>query len=413
MAAKTPTNKATKTPTNKTTTSQPKETKPKAKPKANPKAGKGSAATWERVFVFTGEPLLSRLGLNEATQNHKARYADKSDLPVVLRGYVSDFGVLASPRAVVVFFPSAEQLRVMLDAIQADRLSPPALVLMCPGDAWDGRTSFALAASKNKRVFASEPILAGDRAAVEAHVRDWEAGTGTRLLTTARKWVVDNAPTCMAKVKGPSGKREVEAYDLQTLEGHLSKVTDLQKYQALVTGGESWLTQGEVMALCPFEHASDVWAFVRQATQGDAGTILRSLDDLGVGQADQGPLYLLAAQLEVMVSVRSLESLGLRGDAQIAARLDADAARVRGAYLLPSYEEPPATTAASVGEWRVRKARESTGGLGLARLSAQLRAVQNSLIDLRSSIPADSVIPRLALALAGLTDYAEPLSTFL
>ena len=360
---------------------------------------------WSKVFVFSGEPLQVQMGVDAAIKSVETppvtRFT-KDDSPKTIFSTLTKFQLEEPSDIVWLNFPTADQLKTCMEVLEAQSITASILIISTPGDSLDGRSAFAMAANKNKRVWMFEYIQAGDSHALEAHLKDWEKGMEMKINPDAKSWLVKKAPTYAVKIKTATGKKEAEAYDLLDLEAELEKIAIVRQYE----GGS--ISLDDVVNFCFFNYAQDVWGFVAAATVGDKALIMRHLDQMDVGKTDQGSLWLLISQLGFLISVRSLMDLGIQDTFELQRLIPSD--RYIGRYLLPDWTEAEARPAATVNPYRIQKAMESVYGITSAQLGAKYAAVMSGIRDLRAGLHPEIVIPYLTLALAGSIDYSSPLA---
>ena len=374
---------------------------PAKRPKA---ATKSSSALWDRLHIIGGDPCLCRLflqGVIEDLGSPARRRFDRADSPRTLKDALIAFPFGDQADMIILSDPNAEQLRACQESIENGTLTASALVVITPGDMIDGRASLAQQAQKRGRITCLSPIEAGERAQLLDHLTEWESGTGQVLTEEARRWIIQHAPTQIAKVKGPSGKREVEVYDLQWMENELDKVISVK---ALEPGP---IAVSDLEALVRFEQGVDIWQFIDAATGGNASQSLGMLYTLSVTQGVQGALILLASQLEFLLSVRCLQDQRVRSVDEIARQMALQP--YLGRYLLQDWSEAhDLPEPAAPNPWRVRKATEKALPPAV-RLSENYQAVISAVRDLRAGLDERIVFPYLALCLAGENSYSEPL----
>ena len=375
-------------------------------PAKRPKtATKSDAGLWDRLHIIGGDPCLCRLflqGIIEDLGNPGRRRFDRSDSVRALKDAMIAFSFDDLADMIIISDPSADQLRTCQESIENGTLTASALVIVTPGDAIDGRASLSQQAQKRGRVTYLPPIEAGERAQLMDHLVEWESGTGQSLTDEARRWIIQNAPTQIAKVKGHGGKRDTEVYDLQWMENELDKVISVKTLEP------GPISISDLQELVRFEQGVDIWQFIDAATDGNAAQSLSMLYTLSATQGVQGALILLASQLEFLLAVRCLQDRQVRSSDEIARQMSIQP--YLGRYLLQDWSEArDLPEPAAPNPWRVRKATEKA--LPQAdRLSGNYQATISAIRDLRSGLDERIVFPYLALCLAGKNQYAEPLS---
>jgi hypothetical protein len=374
---------------------------PSKKPKA---VTQSDVAPWDRLYIIGGDPCLCRLflqGVIEDLGNPNRIRFDRTDSLRALKDAMMAFSFGDVADAIIISDPSADQLRACQEAIESGVLTASALVIITPGDMIDGRASLAQQAQKRGRVTYLSPIEAGERARLLNHLTEWESGTGQVLTEEARRWMIQNAPTQIVKIKGASGKREVEVYDLQWIENELDKVIAVKHLEP------GPITVSDLKSLVRFEQGVDIWQFIDAATSGNAALSLSMLYALSSTQGVQGALILLASQLEFLMSVRCLQDRQVRSVDEIARQMSLQP--YLGRYLLQNWSEAlDLPEPAAPNPWRVRKAVEKTLPPAI-RLSGNYQAVISAIQDLRAGLDERIVLPYLALCLAGENHYVEPL----
>ena len=370
------------------------------------KATASDNGLWSRVWVITGDPCLCRItvdtAVEEAGNPRRLRFGkgDEKALKVALTAF--SFNAVAD--ALIVTSPNAEALSACLQAIEEGTLTASVLVIVVPGDTLDGRTKFSLALGKHKKeaaMFHFDPIEVGNTKALASHLGEWQEYTKLTLAAGVKDWLLANAPQTMAKIKGAGGKKEVSCYDLETLEAELGKVE-------AVCAQTGKVLLSDVVQLCVFSQEIDIWAFVQSAIDGRSDRVLRALEGMQITQTDAGALWLLVAQLEFSMLLKSLVEGGERNVDALQEQMSLEG--VLGRYLaddfttLPEVAPPPAPN-----PFRIRKALENIDRVKRKALEYQYVAALCAIRDLRSGVAVGVVLPYLAFALAGNFSYSKPL----
>ena len=370
-------------------------------------AKKSKTATldsWDRVYVFGGEAWQVRAGVSAAIEAAEASGVtrfNREASPKLIFESLTRYQFDDPAEAITLINPNADQLKACTEAIVAGRVTSSALIVYTPGDSLDGRSSFALNANKQKRVWTYSHIEAGDTHELRQHMKDWQDSTECKLDSASLDWLLKNAPTMSVKVKATGGKKDTEAYDLETLESELDKVLVVRDHENIK------VTLNDLQQLCEFEQSSDIWSFIRHAVQGNGIEILKHLTQLDVSKTDQGALWLLASQLGLVISIKSLLESGCSDPDRIAQMATSES--YVGKYFMPGWKEAEVKPVTPLNPWRVRKAIESIEGATSQQLSSRYGAVINAIRDLRIGLSPDVVVPYLTWALAGTADYSKPL----
>lgn len=358
---------------------------------------KSLSTDWARVYVVGGEPCLAGFAVDAVVDKcggHSRRYGKPEAEP--MKAALTEF-VMDEADVIVVTDPSAEMLRACFEIVDSGRLTATALVVVTPGGSLDGRTTFAAAANRAKRIYYYEPLEVNRIDLLQKHLADWENSCGVNFDSEAREWVMRNAPTILMSVKG----KEVEVFDLLSLESEIDKASSVARVESVQISLEL------VKSTCQFERAGDIWGLVSGALGGKRSDVLAHLEK-GVGGKGEGVLWLLLSQLAFFVCLKSLCKEGISNEQELCKHLSS--AEYLGCYLSDHWEilesiPPPAP----VSPWRVRKGLESSAEWALEGLSARYAAVTSAIRDLRAGLSAEIVLPYLTLALCGDVVYEEPL----
>jgi DNA polymerase III gamma/tau subunit len=245
------------------------------------------------------------------------------------------------------------------------------------------------------------PIEAGERGKLADYLSEWEEGVEQTFEKDAKTWLTNNAPIRIVSVKSQSGKREVEAYDLEWMENELDKVLVVKNLE----GGT--ITVADLTSIVRFEQDVDIWKFIDAATSGDSASALKMLKAISSAQGSQGALLVLLSQFEFLMSVKSLILAGIKSPDQIADCMAV--APYIGRYLLPDWTEPTEIQKPNAPNvWRIRKTLERQLP-SIDTISRNYQAVISAIRDLRASLDENIVFTYLALTLASEANYQEPL----
>ena len=361
---------------------------------------------WEKVYVVCGDPLLSRLfiqGIQEDLNTPSKRTFDKGDSPKSIVNALKAFVMFDTPDMVVIYDPSAEQMRTIESFLDAEVMTASALVIATLGDLPDGRSKFIQKAEKCKRVFFMSPIEYKDTKTLRAHLLEWAEDAQVSFDKDAINWVLSNAPACVGKIKSSSGKKDCEVYDLQSIENELEKIkviNSLGNYKICVADLEKYVR---------FDYYIDIWSFINVAISNgsNAGDALKMIQIIANSQGTQAALILLASQIEFLLCIKSLQNRNIQKAEAIAEFMSMDS--YLGRYLLPDWTEiNEIPTLPKPNAWRIRKAIESPIP-STERLSLLYQSVLSAIRDLRSGLDERIVLPYLALCLGGHNSYITPL----
>lgn len=304
---------------------------------------------------------------------------------------------------VVIYDPSAEQMRTIESFLDAEVMTASALVIATLGDLPDGRSKFIQKAEKQKRVFFMSPIEYKDTKSLKSHLLEWAEDAQVSFDKDAINWILSNAPACVGKIKSPSGKKDCEVYDLQSIENELEKIkviNSLGNYKICVADLEKYVR---------FDYYIDIWSFINVAISNgsNAGDALKMIQIIANSQGTQAALILLASQIEFLLCIKSLQNRNIQKAEAIAEFMSMDS--YLGRYLLPDWTEiNEIPTLPKPNAWRIRKAIESPIP-STERLSLLYQSVLSAIRDLRSGLDERIVLPYLALCLGGHNSYITPL----
>lgn len=352
---------------------------------------------WSKVFVFGGEPWKCQCAVESALSKSGAssiiRFT-KHDSCADLLGSLTKMQWEATTDAVVLTNPTAEQLKVCYATVMPGPISAESLIIVTPGDTLDGRSAFASKAGKADRVWYFDFPEANNAYLVSQHLKDWEKDTDLKISQEAKKWIADNAPTKLAKVRTAKGKTETEVFNLLELENELDKIITIAEE------GET-IDLDTVKSVCYFEQTVDVWKFITAVQKNDMQFILSSLDNMNLSQTNQGGLWLLANQLGFLMTVRSMMDKGLKENEIITVLSNP---KYMGKYLNQNWEQVEHKTN-EINPWRVARAITSLASISTATLGAKYASTINAVKDLRGGMTSDTIIPYLTLALLGRLEY--------
>lgn len=370
--------------------------------KAKTKKADLSLGDWDKVYVIGGEPWKCQSGVQSAINKANAArvvHYSKHDAASALVGSLTRFVWDDELETVVLQNPSAEQIKACYECIMPGPISAAALIIVTPGDALDGRSAFAMKAKKSDRVWYFDFPESNNNYHISQHLSGWEKDTNLKFHPDAKKWILANAPTTIAKIRTAKGKADAEVYNLIELENELDKL--IVTHEAGDTIDLHTTSQ-----MCDFTQTVDAFRFVAAVNSNDIKYILHSLDHMGLSATNQGELWLLASQLSFMMTVKTLSDLG-KSESQIVDELNAQ--KYLGKYLQQDWSEPPSVEPKNVNPWRVGKVLSLIESISAETLGKQYCATINAVKDLRSGVDTDVVIPYLTLALMNRLDYSVSL----
>ena len=353
---------------------------------------------WEEVTVIAGEPCLARLSLDTLLDiKDRVHRFYKGDDVSTLKSVLSSHSLI-KPK-VVLYDPNAESLRVCLDVVETGTLIAKALIVVVSGDSVDGRMSFYSKAQKNKRLINYPYIGSDNPQSLLKFLSGWQIDSGVNITGDGKKWILDNAPTVVVKLKSNT-KKDVEVYDLECLDSELSKLITYCKSESIS------IDLPDLKEFCSFVQTNDIWSFISAVVTGDYQTALTLMRDIHTEHGLNGILWLLNSQIAFLVQVKDLVGKGYDSDG-IASQMNYG--RFFGKYTIGDWEEIDHPAIPAINPWRVKKAMETMRNsfCTMDRLMSQQQSVCNAIIDSRSGMPEDIIMIYLVLSLCGITKYPE------
>lgn len=367
-----------------------------------------NSASWESVYVISGEPQLCKMALSELLEtlgNPGVKRYQKDDKIENLTSSFNSFSFNSIPDAIIITNPKAEMLKVCQKAVEDGPFKVSALIVYNPGDSLDGRLSFVSAANKNKCIYHYDFLESSNQSSILKYIKDWESGTGVFMTDEARRWLASNAPTTIGKVKTQNGKKDVEVFDLEFLENELDK-----PYIMRVDTSEK-ITLCDIQEFCTFEQNHDVWKFISSSIDGKITEAYHEIEQMLESQDVKTAIALLMSQLKFLIGLKSLgdKYLSTSNEYEIAANISIS--KYLNRYLLMDWQDLEQTfEAPAVNPWRVKKACESLPKWSMDKLCKQYAAAAYAYKDLRFGVPEDILLPYLMMALDGKIEYKEPIT---
>jgi hypothetical protein len=353
---------------------------------------------WDKVWVISGEPCMSRLSLqalleDNGIKNTKRFYKD-SDLKS-LHSTLTTFS-LKQNQAIIINDPNAAMLRICLDLIESGCITVKMLIVFIVGDNIDGRMAFFTRAAKNKRVINLPYIMAKDSISLIKHLKNWELGAEIKLSSEATKWLVDNAPIEIAKIKDKTGKKDTEVYDLVWMESELDKIAILCKKE------NRNMEVNDLVTFCDFTQVIDIWDFIKCTIDGNFKQSHNLIYKLLNDQPLNSVLWLLYSQLIFLIQLKQLVDIYGTDTNVLMSKMNYK--EYLNKYFNDNWEEVTEITEPTINFWRIKKAVESMTNWELDNIVKQYNAVTNAILDLRSSGKEDIVIAYLLLAMSQQTE---------
>lgn len=370
--------------------------------KAKSKKADLNLGDWDKVYVLGGEPWKCQSGVQSAISKANAsrviRYS-RHDTVSALVGSLTRFVWDDELETVVLLNPSADQIKACYECVMPGPISAAALIIVTPGDALDGRSAFSMKAKKADRVWYFDFPESSNSYHISQHLSEWEKDTKIKFHPDAKKWILSNAPTTIAKIKTVKGKADAEVYNLLELENELDKLYVTHEPGEIID-------LHTAASVCDFTQTVDAFRFVSAVHNNDKEYILHSLDHMGLSATNQGELWLLASQLSFMMVVKSMSDLRM-SESQILEELTNQ--KYLGKYLQQDWTEPPEIEPKSINPWRVNKVLSLVSSISAQSLANQYCATLNAIKDLRSGVDTEVIITYFALALMGRLDYSVSL----
>lgn len=368
---------------------------PKSKPKSN--------GDWSRVYVLEGEPCLCEFALRSVLGKAKTAQRNFSGEAAGAKTLLTSYSI-GKPFIPVFRDPGTELLKVIDGVVSAGTYRPPALVIMHPDGYADRRLGFYAAAAKAGRVYEYSYFLLSDPEPLKKHLANWEKRSGLTLPAKSREWLVRNAPTRMANVKGAKGKKQEEVFDLMALELDLEKVGVV-----LEAEGRDTVAPEDLSDVVWGRRPDSQWEFCDAVLDGNAAGVFDYLDsDLQQQKTTEvGVVSVLSTQLLFAEKVALYRELGKTDPDFIAEAMAAN--DMAGRYDLPGEAAEAAT---KVHPFRVKMVQRKTQGLGSRDIRKMRASAQAARADMLKGAPKDICLGNLCNHLLLRTPY-QPIKTIL
>jgi hypothetical protein len=141
------------------------------------------------------------------------------------------------------------------------------------------------------------------------YLSDWESRSGIKIAVKAKPWLITNAPTKKADVRGAKGAKEEIIYDIPSLESDLNKIAELAKCENRDILSDEDLKSGVYVSCIDSQ-----WDYCDAFILGSDAVLKMTLPEQGY----VGIVRMLASQCNFVAQIKSYGDKAINNSDEIA-----------------------------------------------------------------------------------------------